>query len=84
MQIVIDIDDIIYKDAVNSKVLFNEYVSEVAIAIISGTPLPKHHGRLIDADELKQELINKEWITDYDGDGLENIVNEAPTIIEGE
>ena len=39
MKLIIDIDDIIYKYAVNSKVLFDEYVSEVAIAIISGTPL---------------------------------------------
>ncbi len=28
----------------------------IAIAIAKGTPLPKGHGRLIDADKLKEEL----------------------------
>lgn len=59
-------------------------VDNVVNAIKDGKPLPQHHGRLIDADDLKHELIDKEWITDYDGDGLEDIVNEAPTIIEKE
>jgi hypothetical protein len=59
-------------------------VENVVNAIKNGTPLPKGHGRLIDIDKLKQELINEEWITDNDGGGLENIVDEAPTIIEAD
>ena len=88
MQIVIDIDDIIYKDAVNSKVLFDEYVSEVAIAIISGTPLPEHHGRLIDADMLEEKVEkhrNMLKISEYDRELVLHYtdIEMAPTIIEG-
>jgi hypothetical protein len=56
MELVIEVDDIIYKETVNSKVLFDEYISEVTIAIINGTPLPKGHGNLIDYDDLIAKL----------------------------
>ena len=82
MKIVIDIDDIIYKDAVNSKVLFDKYVSEVAIAIILGTPLPEHHGRLIDADALQTEM-EKDVRKAMSFVDLKDFVWLAPTIIEG-
>lgn len=81
MQIVIDIDDVIYKDAVNSRVLFDEYVTEVAIAIIDGTPLPERHGRLIDADDIA--LIDEEFYVPSDYYVAESAINDAPTIIEG-
>lgn len=58
MQIVIDIDDIIYEDAVNSRQLFDEYVSEVAIAIMNGTPLPKGHGNLIQRESAEAIFKN--------------------------
>lgn len=82
MKLIIDISNEEYSALQSASYCnFDKYTAYLAMK--NGTPLPKHHGRLIDADELKQELINKEWITDYDGDGLENIVDEAPTIIEG-
>lgn len=59
-----------------------QYYAYLAEFVKKGTILPKHYGRLIDADDLKHELIDKEWITDYDGEGLENIVDDAPTIIK--
>jgi len=58
-------------------------VEEMRNAIKNGTPLPEHHGRLIDADEL---LDKKQ---DY-GEGQSTLilidpyyVRKAPTIIEG-
>lgn len=80
MKIVIEINNDLYNEILSRK--YSKTRLEKAVA--NGTPLPKHHGRLIDADVLKHELIDKEWITDYDGDGLEDIVDEAPTIIEKE
>lgn len=83
MKIIIDIPDnsMDYIDNYEKGSLFDIVLTN---AVKNGIPLPEHHGRLIDADDLKHELIDKEWITDYDGDGLEDIVNEAPTIIEKE
>ena len=56
-------------------------------AIKKGTPLPKGHGRLIDADKLKHRYIasqgdtvdDKAWIT-----AIRRSINEAPTIIEAD
>lgn len=59
----------------------------------SGIPLPKGHGRLIDADKfLKDNEAYTGWIlnsSDWGGenaykDTLEDLVNEAPTIIEAD
>lgn len=83
MKIIIDIPEEDF--GWNGKLNICRCSFERLIQIVSnGIPVPEHHGRLIDADVLKHELIDKEWITDYDGDGLEDIVNEAPTIIEKE
>ena len=54
-------------------------------AVAKGTPLPKGHGRLIDADELLKE---KRCFEDFDGDTF-NIIHEetvinADTIIEAD
>ena len=49
-------------------------------AVYHGKPLPEHHGRLIDADELKKHKY-------HDSDRFENAVavyyiDNAPTVIE--
>ena len=44
-------------------------------AVLYGTPLPKGHGRLIDADDLLAEINQFDY---YDN------VKEAPTIIEAD
>lgn len=82
MKIVIDIpkDDFI-KAKEDSE---NHLIDRVWDAVAHGKPLPEHHGRLIDANELKRELIDNEWITNFDGGGLEDLVNNAPTIIEAD
>lgn len=52
-------------------------------AIANGTPLPKGHGRLIDADELKNDA---QTMTEWNGDVFrcvtERTIDYAPTIIE--
>ena len=81
MQIVIDIPDRIYK--INQNRRLNITDAEILEkAVRNGTPLPKGHGRLIDADVL---LDKKE---DY-GEGQQKLilidpyfVRNAPTIIE--
>lgn len=73
MKIVIDIPEERYKDI--------QRIAEVQIGlarfqtaeqiIANGTPLPKNHGRLIDADD----------VTDFEG---HYITTDAPTIIEAD
>ena len=44
-------------------------------AIAKGTPLPKGHGRLIDADELNRTHKGDNW-------DLHKVLNNAPTVLE--
>ena len=92
MQIVIDINEHIYKQIMADSevyILDNE-VDRILIenAIYNGTPLPEHHGDLIDRDELKSKIMYAEdkayetWDELYDC-VLEDIEN-APTIIEAD
>lgn len=59
--------------------LYNNIV-DIGWAIKDGTPLPEHHGRLIDADAL----LKKHLDADYDCRITRAGVDNAPTIIEAE
>ena len=100
MQIVIDIPDDLYEGIERRDgALETEYVcDELMKAIDNGTPLPKGHGRLIDADYLRDVILlhnfhgnNKNIVPYADRRGYrlrqrevdESIIN-APTIIEAD
>lgn len=72
MKLIIDINDEIYKEILIGKDGWSNYVHGL---IRTGTPLPKGHGRLIDADDLKR--IGRYTHTNTD-------IDNAPTIIEAE
>lgn len=59
MQIVIDIDPETYNDIKKGKIYssMRDVPQESVLAIANGTPLPKGHGRLIDA----VACLNKAW-----------------------
>ncbi len=82
MQIVIDISDeqyeIIKKLVKNQNSVCPDADSAEKI-ILKGTPLPKGHGRLIDADALECDCFNR-TSDDYAFDCIDN----APTIIEAD
>jgi hypothetical protein len=88
MQIVINIDEKIYKRILPYKDvpvisnLCNDY-PEITYAIANGVPLPKSHGRLIDAD-----AINLKDISPVDGFSVYGATAEdidlTPTIIEAD
>ena len=89
MKIVIDINEHIYEQIMADSevyVLDNE-VDRILIenAIYNGTPLPKHHGRLIDADRLTRAEIIPLWYHLPNGDiACPKVdIDHAPTIIEG-
>lgn len=51
-------------------------------AIKNGTPLPKGHGDLKDADDIA--LIDEQFYVPSDYYVAESAINDAPTIIEAE
>ena len=84
MQIVIDIPKEMYA-TLNNIPMGAISVLEALYAIKNGTPLPKGHGRLIDADELYLDIQTDEemrlgehlkWVKER--------FNDAPTIIEAD
>lgn len=84
MKIVIEIDDARFKDIrrIACVQLENYHFKTVEQIIANATPLPKGHGRLIDADELKEHKY-------HDNHRYENAVavayiDWAPTIIEAD
>lgn len=84
MQIVIDIPEEIYNHTQEYKVGgFNqENDTKLFMAIKNGTPLPKGHGRLIDADEIQFE--NTEFETYGDYCVAFDAIDDAPAIIEAD
>ena len=90
MQIVIDIPEQQYYTIQNLYDTFPAEMKQWGLgAIKNGTPLPKGHGRLIDADELIKSLTPDPILEcgcpepEYLGELIE-LLNNAPTIIEGE
>ena len=66
------------------------YRSAMGRVLLDGVELPEEHGRLIDRDKLLNTLEKLEWIridcaVDEDNTNiLEDIIGEAPTIIEAD
>lgn len=86
MQIVIEIPEDSYKATCNGYMLPSD-VENVVNAIKQGTPLPKGHGRLIDADTLEEKVEkHREMlkISEYDRELVLHYtdIEMAPTIIE--
>jgi hypothetical protein len=82
MKIVIDIDDNLYTRLFDNGVDNYDDAVDMAKAIRKGTPLPEHHGRLIDADALR-ETMEKDPRKALSFVDLMDFVWLAPTIIEG-
>lgn len=57
MKIVVDIPEELYKHIKNDNVYYLEDGEDLYTIVKNGTPLPKGHGRLIDAD---REVNTKE------------------------
>jgi len=87
MKIVIDIPKDVYTRLFDNGIQDNEIavddVCEMARALRLGTPLPKGHGRLIDADKLELD----DGYSNYDGyyhKYSRSQIHNAPTIIEAD
>ena len=73
MQIVIEIDEEVYNDAMNH--ISNGLCKYSNEAIRNGTPLPKGHGDLIDRDELSPKIHGAKSIV---------AVLDAPAIVKAD
>ena len=83
MQIVIDIPKDMYSAIKSGKDGYSNYVHT---AVRNGTPLPKGHGRLVDADAITKDFNTlQDAFTIYtDGTMKMAIGCNAPTIIEAD
>ena len=80
MQIVIEIPDEEYKDVKKAGGCYYDFGK----AIFYGTPLPKNHGRLIDADEYVADIKKHYFDNDTVIRCAEIAIDNAPTIIEAD
>lgn len=80
MQIVIDIPEKIYEYYKNKYPKDCEELTFVENAFLEGTPLPKGHGRLIDADELDKCIVDRIAMPYVPI----NKIQDAPTIIDAD
>lgn len=78
----------ILEDCKHSAILSGNYEFETIEMLIrafeNGTPLPKHHGRLIDADWVKNTL-DIYVLNEYNGQFIRRSdIDSIPTIIEAD
>ena len=82
MKIVIDVPE----EAYNTGQLlhyFGCYSDKLDLVLYSGTPLPEHHGRIIDESQIKHIVCNTE--RELYGDKIRYVkATDAPTIIEAD
>ena len=88
MQIVIDINELDFEVIKEVNELGGEWKTDIAgkcmKAIANGTPLPKCHGRLIDADVAYDKIAEQEGGNYVDMDLVGFGLEETPTIIEAD
>ncbi len=86
MRIILDISEDSYKATCNGYMTPPD-VENVVSGIKNGTPLPKGHGRLIDADAFQKYCFNKNFDKRLSAEGLAIInmfLEFQPTIIEAD
>ena len=81
MQLIVNIDKKAYREVKDRSVPEGYNASDCFNAIWRGIPLPKGHGRLIDADKLRAEYT-KPHLVGYD-EIIEDI-DRQPTVVESE
>lgn len=80
MQIVIDVPEDAHGRIVRPDRIFtDDDINAVVLAVYNGIELPKGHGRLIDADALKDE-----WKEGFHKKIVDALMDEAPTVLEAD
>jgi hypothetical protein len=81
MQVVADIDDNLYTRLFDNGKIDAVDMLKVCSVVRKGTPLPKGHGKLIDADALYADLI---FPTQQFAKAFHETLDDAQTIIPAE
>ena len=85
IELVIKIPEKVYNALTHTEFDANLVVDEMRKAIVQGTPLPKGHGRLIDADDIRViELEDSLHIIRHEKGDEIDVYIDAPTIIEAD
>lgn len=87
IELVIKIPENKYKHIISQQLPYQQLPYGLSDMIKNGTPLPKGHGRLIDADKLQYEINNdkREAFSKHQVWLLLSIYNESvPTIMEAD
>lgn len=84
MKLMIDIDQGVAEEIVLHERISKDYENTVIDALRNGIPLPEHHGRLIDENELIDEIVCEEIEGSYYDVIYAHSVYDAPTIIEAD
>lgn len=86
MKLVIDIQEETYNKIRRGEPLYSADENVAIFAIETGTPLPKGHGRLIDADAFSGDMFCFADLTDQHTCyySICNLLDNAQTIIEAD
>ena len=88
MKIVIELNEEVYDEILNgieNAEIAGVGLGDLSIALKNATPLPKGHGRLIDADALKKEAVMYPTVGNADVPLLDIMdVDCSPTIIQAD
>ena len=85
MQVVIKISEEMYKWVNDVNKFSDDYGTSDFIDLVKkATPLPKGHGRLVDADEIDNNIYDLTRSMDLNYGQISEVVDTAPTIIEAD
>lgn len=91
MQVLVNIDEEDYKKVldINNRECEWNNMHSCYKAVLDGIPLPKGHGRLIDADEIIKIITDVDGYERFENSNLfakhyYDVVKDAPTIIEAD
>ena len=83
MKIVIDIPEEVFDEIYNKNYYSLKGKEALRVAVRNGIPLPKGHGRLIDANTLRKKVSS--WgLDDYTPEDFIDEIDNALTIIEAD
>jgi hypothetical protein len=82
MQVVINISEEDYEGLKRNDKFNDMHLNYYEKLIANGVPLPKGHGRLVDADEIDNNIYDLTRGMDLNYGQISEVVDTAPTIIE--
>lgn len=85
MKRIIEIDEQTFNEVINNTTAYNLFGDLVQI-VVDSTPIPEHHGKIIDADEFWDKIpdIDSPLQNNFTSYEIQSWINETKAIIEKE